>query len=100
MNKEGGASQLTDCSLRKDQKEGMRIGNCFLGIFRTERSDRGVGVGGCTPGLTGSLAFLANHVKPYYAGKQKSDSAFKMPPGKTDGARSELTIPCHLLSPL
>lgn len=33
MNKEGGVSQLTGCSLRKDQKEGRRIGNCSLGIF-------------------------------------------------------------------
>lgn len=94
MNKEGGVSQLTDCSLRKDQKEETRIENYFLGIFAPSIQIV------CTPGLTGSLAFSANHVKTYNAGKQKSDSALKMPPGKTDGARSELTIPCHLLSPL
>lgn len=65
MNKEGGASQLTGCSLRKDQKGGTRIGNYFLGIFALSIQIV------CTPGLTGSLAFLANHVKPCYAGNKR-----------------------------
>lgn len=65
MNKEGGVSQLTDCSLRKDQKEGTRRGNCFLGIFALSIQIV------CTIGLTGSLASLANHVKLYNAGNKR-----------------------------